>query len=634
MSEKRNGSVQNSPSPRPFWRGAIAGGIIAALFCAAGFLVFDAQKKGASIPPQRTIAIAQPRQADPNIASSIEAETQQLIGAPRTITLTSEKARNVSAALMAGDYDTAQKIVDEVYGASQMRYGHFVPFNQLISRLPLKIKDNAFLGQLNGWVDKYPNSEIAYVIRALYFLDTAAAYRGTKFIERTSDDDIRKFTVYSQRSHDDLAHALQINADDPIAYYYLVAGLSNNGDSPALDEAFKTIIAKFPDYYGVYETRLKSLEPKWGGSVQQMYDFTETYAGAAADTSPVKLLYAQLYAALLNTAAIACDSAEGKEEKKKCIEGQMAQLVTPKLETEVHDALNLYSKNDPYLFSTQLGYILSDLVWTPGGEVYSGAVLQLAGNAMGSSNELVHDSSIHNNYILDQRTGDLWSEEQNYESAERKYQEALTDIQWMKFPSEEDKDQAIGSIYDSLAKLYTSTSQFPKAIAYAKAARAVGNETSMLACNGFYRLKNYADAVRECTARYEEAADMKALYYRAKSYAATGDDDDALKDDMILADMPGPFQADGVIDGGVVFGNRNDLRGMADYMNAHPFIFDEQTQSKSTLSLAYNNRCYAEMHLGELQKALDDCTISLKYGSLPDAYQKQQELVKLLANQK
>lgn len=33
------------------------------------------------------------------------------------------------------------------------------------------------------------------------------------------------------------------------------------------------------------------------------------------------------------------------------------------------------------------------------------------------------------------------------------------------------------------------------------------------------------------------------------------------------------------------------------------------------------------MQLGDLKRALDDCTQSLKYGSIPDAFRKQQELV-------
>ena len=54
-------------------------------------------------------------------------------------------------------------------------------------------------------------------------------------------------------------------------------------------------------------------------------------------------------------------------------------------------------------------------------------------------------------------------------------------------------------------------------------------------------------------------------------------------------------------------------------------------EGKHNLSIGYNNRCYAYMQLGEYQKALDDCTTSLKYDNLPDAYQKQQELIKKLS---
>ena len=36
------------------------------------------------------------------------------------------------------------------------------------------------------------------------------------------------------------------------------------------------------------------------------------------------------------------------------------------------------------------------------------------------------------------------------------------------------------------------------------------------------------------------------------------------------------------------------------------------------------------MNLGALEKALDDCTTSLRYGSQPDAFRKQQKLVKRL----
>ena len=48
------------------------------------------------------------------------------------------------------------------------------------------------------------------------------------------------------------------------------------------------------------------------------------------------------------------------------------------------------------------------------------------------------------------------------------------------------------------------------------------------------------------------------------------------------------------------------------------------------LAIAYNNRCFALMKTGELEKALQDCQTSLKYGKIPDALQKQQQLLKML----
>jgi hypothetical protein len=54
-------------------------------------------------------------------------------------------------------------------------------------------------------------------------------------------------------------------------------------------------------------------------------------------------------------------------------------------------------------------------------------------------------------------------------------------------------------------------------------------------------------------------------------------------------------------------------------------------QLPEDLAASYNNRCYSYMKLGDLEKALDDCTTSLKYGKIPDAFHKQQELMKRVA---
>lgn len=80
----------------------------------------------------------------------------------------------------------------------------------------------------------------------------------------------------------------------------------------------------------------------------------------------------------------------------------------------------------------------------------------------------------------------------------------------------------------------------------------------------------------------------------------------------------------------VIHGNQKNHQGMLDVLEKYIFIYDEKSQRKNDIATAYNNRCYAKMQLKDLKGALDDCTRSLRFGNLPDAYSKQQKLVEML----
>ena len=83
----------------------------------------------------------------------------------------------------------------------------------------------------------------------------------------------------------------------------------------------------------------------------------------------------------------------------------------------------------------------------------------------------------------------------------------------------------------------------------------------------------------------------------------------------------------------MVYFNRNDLHGALDLLNKYTYLYDPEVTDRGSVAVGYNNRCYAYMELGELKKALDDCTASLRYGSIPDAFRKQRELVQRLGPQ-
>jgi hypothetical protein len=52
-------------------------------------------------------------------------------------------------------------------------------------------------------------------------------------------------------------------------------------------------------------------------------------------------------------------------------------------------------------------------------------------------------------------------------------------------------------------------------------------------------------------------------------------------------------------------------------------LSSKPASKEESAPLSRHNRCFAYMNLGQLQKALDDCTMSLKYDRLPDAFHKE-----------
>jgi hypothetical protein len=90
------------------------------------------------------------------------------------------------------------------------------------------------------------------------------------------------------------------------------------------------------------------------------------------------------------------------------------------------------------------------------------------------------------------------------------------------------------------------------------------------------------------------------------------------------------FRVGAALDMSYDYGQKGDFAGQLASMNQHAYLFDDQIQPPHDLAVSYNNRCFALMQLGQLEKALADCTRSLKYDRIPDALHKQQELLRRL----
>jgi tetratricopeptide (TPR) repeat protein len=365
-----------------------------------------------------------------------------------------------------------------------------------------------------------------------------------------------------------------------------------------------------------------------------MYDFVEQYAGAAPKNSPLKLLNVDLYADLLNFSSMECLSYKSDKDKmSRCITSVMERTIRPELEEQVQAAFRLYDHADRYQFGIAVKPILAKMLEITGGETYSGAVLQWAADGMHSNTQLVETAPISNDYIIDLAVADSWYNKGFYDNSLKKSEEALKDLQATSFPSGEEKDLTIAKIYTSISKIYGKLGSYAQMIAYDEAAIALGgrNEREHSICYGYYQLRQFDEALPACARVLEiNPENLSILYWRGQLYRDLGRTADALKDLEHVADSQHGFRQSAAIDMSMIYFNQKDTQKALQVLNNYTYLYDPNVTEKDDVAVAYNNRCYAYMELGHLRKALDDCTASLKFGSLPDAYHKQEELVKRL----
>jgi tetratricopeptide (TPR) repeat protein len=564
---------------------------------------------------------------------AINEEAAKLNIKPRTTELTSEKAARVRNAIKHDDYTTADKITTDVLANSRLEYWRFYPFGEFIGRVT-DVTDGAFEAHLNAWVAQNKSDATPLLIRAQDYFDLGWFKRGNHFDHDTQAADLIAFGDDMNKALADIDAAIRLSDGNPYSFSLKLRILLGLGMLIEMKNSFDQAIAKFPGYFQLYDIALRGLEPKWGGTVEAMYAFVDQYSGRAPDHSPLKLLYLSLYRNLLDAASVSCTPYwREKDRMAQCVASVMQKIITPELERQVPAALQLYDHSDKYQFGLIIEGILFDMLKTAGGDMYSGAILQLTANSMHSDSQLKEGSPGHNNYIIDKAVSESWYLKGFYDNALKKDQQALQDAAATAFPSEEDKDLAVAGIYEYIGGTYNKLNQYADMIAYEQAAIAVGNitEEEHFICYGYYRLKDNDAAVQACTKTIENHPDnLQARYWRGEAYRDLGQTDAAMRDLTIVADSENGFRTSAAIDMSMIYFGRDDNRSALDVLNKYKYLYDPETTNKDDVAVGYNNRCYAYMQLGQLSEALSDCTASLKYGSIPDAYRKQQELIKRL----
>jgi hypothetical protein len=590
-----------------------------------------------AVPAPHPVPIASPSPASArqSIAALVAQRLASLHVPARKVLLPSDLAQQAKVAIEHGDFATADRIANGVLARSKLTGWRFYPFDSFMYFIVGPGNDPQMEWQLHEWRQQDPNSALAYLISAEYFDATGWFVRSLDLAKEVPPKDMSLFEEDLATAASYARQSIALNPHIPWSYLLLVKAMSGYGDDAhaQLESVFQQAIGAYPGYYQLYRQRLFTLTPKWGGSVASMYDFVDRYGGQAPAGSPLKLLYLQLYAYLADAASYDCYVRNDANDN--CRQGEMTDTVSPRMGDDLLQALRLYKTSDPVAYNSAIWPILGKMVSLPWSNNWSGlgAVLQMAARITGSDEQLMDKNPGHNDYVLDEITARVWSQIGNNSNAEQKFKEALSDIEHTPFPDEAQKDEAIAAVYDNMTAFADYNRDWVNVIVYQAAANAIGgsnhSDVPWETCLAYYSLKLQEKAVKECTRVLDSDGNyMQARYFRAHSYEALHDWDAALADFGPIADGANNwYRVGAALDMSYIYGEKHDFAGQLASMNSHPYLFDPNLQSSDDLAVAFNNRCYAYMQLGHLNEALADCTTSLKYGHLPDAYHKQLELM-------
>lgn len=125
------------------------------------------------------------------------------------------------------------------------------------------------------WVEAFPQSYAARLCRGIYYFKSGVQTRGTKYISKTTREQVRGMDVYLTKAQRDLDDSLALDVKPLITYHYLIEIAMEHGARQHTRRYLDAALGLDPTSIVVRRPYLTSLETRWGGSLEQMRAFVE-----------------------------------------------------------------------------------------------------------------------------------------------------------------------------------------------------------------------------------------------------------------------------------------------------------------------------------------------------------------------
>jgi len=155
--------------------------------------------------------------------------------------------------------------------------------------------NNETLNNIQEWKRKFPSSYAAYLIRGTYLKRKGFDARGGKYISETPIENQKKMLEYHDVAKTELTTSLKLTKKPFLSVFHLLDISKAEGDEKTSLELLESANKMLPSNTLVRNRYMQSLEPRWGGSYEQMKDFIAKSKSEGASAVGIMQLEAMMY---------------------------------------------------------------------------------------------------------------------------------------------------------------------------------------------------------------------------------------------------------------------------------------------------------------------------------------------------
>jgi hypothetical protein len=143
---------------------------------------------------------------------------------------------------------------------------------------------------LDAWVATYPTSYAARLARGIHYFGAGVQTRGAQLADHTTSEQFRGMRVYLEKGRRDLQDSLTLDPKPMLSYSVLMRVVMQLGEPQTVRSLFDSAVALDPQNLIARAAYMRSLETRFGGSLDQMTAFLQSSRDAGLSADQLDLL--------------------------------------------------------------------------------------------------------------------------------------------------------------------------------------------------------------------------------------------------------------------------------------------------------------------------------------------------------